>query len=145
MAERKVLDKASFLLPRMEFFQIEGTPEGLFFRELGGKALLEFKEFVEQIQNSADGASELKPYQAVDLMAKFIVLSACDEKGNPIFENSDIPLLMEKDPNLLLDMANFAMPLSGLSPKAIGEVAVEIKNDQPASSTTDSHMNSTNQ
>lgn len=137
MAKRKVLDKASFLLPKMEFYQIEGTPEGLFFKELGGKALLEFKEYVEQIQKSADGASELQSFQAIDLMAKFIVLSACDEHGNPVFEENDMPALTEKNPALLLDMANFAMPLSGISPDALGEVAVNLKNDQPASSTTD--------
>jgi hypothetical protein len=137
MAKGKVVDRATFLLPKMEFFQLDGTPEGFFFKELGGKALLEYKEFVEQLQNSAGENDTLQTSQALDLMAKFIVLSACNEQGNPIFDDGDLPALTEKNPALLLDMANFAMPLSGLSPQALGEVAVNLKNDQPSSSTTD--------
>lgn len=141
MANPVLVNKASFLLPKMEFFQTgeqpDGTPEGLFFRELGGKALLEFKEFAEQIQKSTGEDSHLQQTQALDLMAKFVVLSACDANGNPIFDDGDLPALTGKEPNLLVDMGNFAMSLSGLSPKALGEVAVNLKNDQLYSSIID--------
>lgn len=128
MAKKKftLVNKTQFLLPKMEFFPIDKENNvGLFFKELGGQALLEYKEFVENLVAINDGDGELQPYQAMDLMAKFVVLSACDEKGVRVFEDNDTVSLKEKDPNLLLDMANFAMPLSGLSYDAIGKVANE--------------------
>ncbi len=70
-------------------------------------------------------------------MARFIILSACEKNGNSIFEQSDLPLLKEKNPNMLADMANVAMPLSGMSAGSLSGVAVDLKNDQPNSSTTD--------
>lgn len=141
-----VINKDKFLLPKMEWFELdEATGEGLFFKELGGEALLQFKEEIDELKKHAGVDTELQPYQAVDLMAKFIVLSACDEKGHSIFTMDDLPMLKEKNPNLLVDMANKAMPLSGMSPTSLSEVAVDLKNDQPNSSTTASHTNSVEQ
>lgn len=139
-----VFDKRQFLLPKMEKFNYpDGTWSGLFFKEIGGEGLLHFKEEIDILKKTAGEDSELQPYQAIDLMAKFIVLSACAENGHCVFTNDDLPLLKEKNPNLLLDMANFAMPLSGMSAKVLSEVAVDLKNDQPSSSTTDLPTNST--
>lgn len=136
MAEYKLIDKTTFLLPKMEFFPVSNEG-GLFFRELTGESLLEYKEYVEHLQKEADGDDELKPHQAIDLMVKFIVLSACDERGRLVFDADDIPALREKSPNLLMDMANFAMPISGISSQSVSEVAVNLKNDLPDSSITD--------
>lgn len=141
-----VINKGRFLLPKMEWFELdEATGEGLFFKELGGDALLSFKEAIDNLRKGVGEDAELQPHQALDLMAKFVALSACDEKGHCIFTEEDIPLLKEKNPNLLVEMANRAMPLSGMSAASLSEVAVDLKNAQPSSSTTDLPTNSTNQ
>jgi len=132
-----VINKAKFLLPKMEWFELDGaTGEGVYVKEIGAEALLSFKEAIDALKKEAGEDTELQPYQAFDLMAKFVVLAACDEKAQPIFTQEDIPLLKEKNPNILMDIANKAMPMSGLNPVVLGEVAVDLPNDQPASSTT---------
>lgn len=146
MAKRKpnapvAFNKQSFLLPKMEVYWIdEAAGEGFYLRELGGDALLSFKDAIDALKKEAGEDAELQPYQAFDLMAKFVVLAACDEKAQPIFTKEDIPLLKEKNPNLLLDIANKAMPMSGMNPQVLGEVAVDLKNDQAGSLPTDSPM-----
>lgn len=139
MAKRRskthaVINRDKFLLPKMRWYELNGSGEGLFFKELGGEAILEFKETVDELRKNGH---ELQPSQAIGLIAKFVSLSACDEKGHCIFTEDDIPMLKEKNGNLLADMANFAMPLSGMSVASLSEVAVDLKND-PNSSSTDS-------
>ncbi len=137
-----LFNKAAFLLPKMEPFWLdEEAGNGFYVKEIGGKAFLEFKEAVEAVQ--ASGVGELKESQAVDLMTLFVVLSACDAKGNPIFTKADVNLLSQKDPNILLEIVSKAMPLSGMNPKTLSGVAVDLKNDLSASSATDSPTNST--
>lgn len=131
-------DKKAFLLPKMEvFWTDEAKGEGFFIRELGGDALLSFKEAIDDLKKDMGEDAELQPYQAFDLMAKFVVLAACDKNARPIFTEEDIPLLKEKNPNMLLDIANKAMPMSGMNPQVLGEVAVDLPNDRADSSPTD--------
>jgi hypothetical protein len=131
-----LIDKRAFLLPKMEFYEIGSTGQGFYLKELGGKALLAFKEAVEKVKASAT-SGELEPSQAVDLMVKFIVLSACDKDGNDFFNENDVAFLANKTPNLLVEIANRAMALSGIDSSSLREVAVDLKNAQPASSATD--------
>lgn len=141
MAKRKpnapvVMDKRKFLLPRMEFFPLdEATGEGFYLRELGGKSLLEWKELLDQIKKAAGQDAELTTAQGIELMAKFVVLSACDADGNPLFTEDDVALLSEKSPNLLLDICNRAMPLSGMNPVVLTGDS-NLKNDQDSASST---------
>jgi len=64
-----VMSKAKFLLPKMEFFELDkATGEGVFIRELGGKSLLEFKELVEKMQAEAGEGKETSLLQDIELM-----------------------------------------------------------------------------
>jgi hypothetical protein len=141
-----VFNKKAFLLPKMEVFWIdEAAGEGFYLRELGGEAMLSFLEAVNGLKKDKSEDAELQPHEAFELMSKFVVLAACDEQAKPIFTEDDIPLLREKNPNIILDIANKAMPMSGLNPAVIGEVAVNLKNDPPNFSATDLPMNSESQ
>lgn len=119
-----LINKSAFLKVRTEFYPISDT-EGLYFKEIGGRELLEYREFVQSIQVEAN--TELKIDVAMKLMAKFISLSACDENGLPIFNAEDVPLLEQKQPSLLLDMANFAMDLAGMKSELLGKVVLSKK------------------
>ena len=143
MAKRKgnspvVINKAKFLLPRMEFFPLdEATGEGVYIKELGGKSLLQFKEKIEQMEDISGKDAELSTSQGIELMTTMVLLSACDAEGHPFFTEDDVILLAEKSPALLQDMADKAMVLAGMTPSVITEVTKTLPNAPQGSSTTD--------
>jgi hypothetical protein len=138
-----VIKRDKFIMPKMEWFELdEAMGEGFYLKELAGDAILTFKEDFERLEKTG----EIQFKDALDMMAKYIVLSACDAHGNCLFTDEDFSFIRAKNPNLLVNIANVAMPLSGMQLTGLDvEVAVNLKNDQPSSSTTDLPTNSENQ
>jgi hypothetical protein len=136
MAKRKtktpvMFDKAKFLLPKMEFFELDETGEGFYLCELGGKELLEYNELIKRLQ--AESGDSLSDIQGIEIMINLVVKTACDAKGHPVFSEEDVASLSRKSPALLLEIADRAMAISGIKPDQ--EVADDLKNVLNSSST----------
>lgn len=130
-----VIKREKFLPPKMVWYELDDeTGEGFYLKELAGDAILSFREDFERLEKE----QEVKLSDALDMMAKFIILSACDAPGNCLFNQDDFAFIRNKRMELLVDICNIAMPLSGMQMTGLqAEVAVDLKNDQPSSSTTD--------
>lgn len=87
-------------LPRAEVEMPEwgGT---VWVRALGGSEFLAYAEAVEEME---DG---------VEIMARLVVLSACDEDGKRLFDEADIPALKQKSLRAVKRLAEKAKELSG--------------------------------
>ena len=138
-----VISKSKFLLPKMEWMELDAkTGEGFYVKELAGDALLSFQEDFDRLEK----AGEVKLPDALDMMAKYIILSACDAHGNCLFTQEDFQFIRAKNIEQLMDICDKAMPLSGLQMTGVrAEVAVNLKNDQPFSSITDLQTDSISQ
>ena len=137
-----VIKRDKFVLPTVEWVELDGaTGEGFYVKELAGDFILSFREDFERLEKTG----EVQIADALDMMAKFIILSACDAHGNCLFTQEDFSFIRAKNMNLLVHICNIAMPLSGmvLTGLDVG-VAVNLKNDPPFSSTTDLQTNSEN-
>ena len=123
-------NKQAFLLPAME-----ATEYGFYVRELGGRALLEFKEAAEKFGKDA----ELNVSNGLQLLALLVARGTCDKAGHPVFTDDDVQLLADKSPAFLQDIAKRVLTLSGVPAsflKNFDEVTVNLPNDQLSSSTT---------
>ena len=131
-----VINAQKFLLPRMEFFVADkATGEGFYIRELGGKALLECKEQIDEMRKEAGDDATLSPSQSISLMVFFVMKSACNTDGHPIFTEDDAILLAEKSPAMLQEIADKAMQMAGMDSSAVTEATKTLPNDPAFSST----------
>jgi hypothetical protein len=131
-----MFDKAKFLLPKMEFFELDSaTGEGFYLSELGGKDLLEYNELIRKLQ--AESGDRLTDAQGMELMIHLVLATACDAKGQPIFSQEDVALLSRKSPALLMDIANKAMEISGIKPDKEAKEAMDNLKKATSSSTAD--------
>lgn len=135
MAKRKstapvTFNKRAFLLPKMEV-----TEHGFYVRDLGGFALLEFKEKVEKL-----GDVELNASNGLELMALLVIRGTCDKSGHPVFTDDDIHLLIDK-PMIIYDLSQKILKLSGMPDSlllGLSEIGSEIKNAPRSLPTTES-------
>lgn len=129
-----VLDKKQLLLPKMEFVELDSTTgAGLYVKELGGKALLAYREKVKQMQDEiVDGEPNFS--QSIELMTELVLKTACNADGTPYFTREEVDLLADTSLVKLQALANFAMDVSGINAKT-KEVAANLKNDENSSST----------
>lgn len=132
MAKRKqttpvLIDRQKFLLPKMEWFPLDdGT--GFYVRDIGGRALLDFKELADKHEGETVGES-------LDILAFLVARGACDKMGHLIFTDEDIPMLIDKV-TVTIGAALKIMELSGI---------VSPKNSPTSSTTTKSPVNSESQ
>lgn len=68
----------------------------------------------------------------LDIRAKLVAKTACDEKGNLLFKSSDVMALGKKNSAALSRVFDMARRLSGLTEDDVKELEEELKNDQPA-------------
>ena len=138
-----VINTAKWLPAKMEWVELdEATGEGFYVKEIAGDAILTFREDFERLEKAGD----VQITQALDMMAKYIILSACDAHGNLLFVPEDFSFIRAKRMELLVHICNVAMPLSGMQITGLEVgVAVDLKNDQLSSSTTDLPTNSEKQ
>lgn len=131
MARRKsttpvVINKNKFLLPKMEWHEVdEATGEGFYVRDIGGQALLEFKELADQHKGKTLGES-------LELLAFLMARGACDAQGHLLFTDEDIPMLVDK-PAILMDVSDKVMRLSHITIHT--EEKDNLKNDLSSSTT----------
>lgn len=123
-----VISKKELLLPRMEFLPLEENGAGFFVKELGGKALLEYKELVQQAEKESGG--ELTDLQSIEMMAELVYRTACNANGSPYFESEEeVELFVNKSLRQLQIVADKAMELAGMGAKN------NLKNEMNSSST----------
>lgn len=131
---KKYLNRESFLtsstnLKREKVELEEGT---VYVRELSGRALLEYNEKIEELKKVNP---ELTTSNSLELIALLVSKSACDEKGNLLFNKDDVEALMNNSMSTLKTLAEKAMEVSGLSQSKIDEVNKQLKNAAPSAST----------
>jgi|SRR3990167_9714462 len=119
MAKRKsitpvVISKKELLLPRMEFLPLDGTGVGFYVRELGGKALLEYRELIKQMESeTVDG--EISDIQGLELMTDLVYKTACNVDGSPYFVSKDeAELFANRSISQLQLVADKAMEMAGM-------------------------------
>jgi hypothetical protein len=134
MAKRKsitpvVINKKQLLLPRMEFLPLDETGAGFYVRELGGKALLEYRELIKLMEKDAvDG--ELNDVQGLELMTSLVYRTACNADYTPYFmSKEEADLFANNSVTQLMMVADKAQELAGMGAKE------NLKNDQNSSST----------
>lgn len=137
MTKRKVLDRDMFLQAganlKRELVTIEGFGS-VYVRELGGKSLLVYNEKIEDLQKINP---EITPASSVELMALLVSLTACDENGRLLFTAEDVAVLSDNSINVLMTLSQAALRISGVPMNAIEEVAANLGNALPDSSTSD--------
>ena len=125
-----VMSKAKLILPKMEFIELDSaTGEGMYVRELGGKALLEYREKIKD-----KNAEDLSTLQSIEMMADLVLRTSCNEDGSPYFSKEEVDQLADTSLVKLQALAFFAMEVSGIS-TPIHEATENLKNDQASSST----------
>lgn len=126
----KMVNKSQFLLPKIEFFVTDKeTGEGFFLSQVPLSELLEYQKGIKSMLGGLED-TPLTDVQALTVMSKLVVLSACDDIGNRFFDDEDVALLAKKSPVMLRDAADIAMRLSGMD-----EVADTLKKANGSSST----------
>lgn len=107
-----VMSKKALLLPKMDFVVLDdATGEGLYVKELGGKALLEYKEKVLALKPDESDFSTL---QSIELMADLVLRTACNANGTPYFTKEEVDLLADTSLTKLQALSLVAMEVSGI-------------------------------
>lgn len=110
----KVLGKADLLKANLKRVLVP-VPElgaSLWMQEMTAEHVIEFKKFIDKLR--ADGNKETTLEQDVELMTLVISFSACDENGSLLFSQEEARGLMRNNLNVLMELGNKALELSGV-------------------------------
>jgi hypothetical protein len=136
MIKKKVLGREAFLSAssklRKELVDVPELGGSIYIRELSGKQLLQYNERIESLQKANP---ELTPSSSLELICLMVSLVACDEEGNLLFTEEDVKALMDNSFVVLNRLAQKALELSGINPKAVAEVTDNLKNVKDSSTT----------
>ncbi len=124
---------------KLELVEVPDLGGSVYLRELSTGQRLEYRERIVQLQAINP---QIGPANSLEIMALMISFSACDETGVPLFKEEDVKALADNSPNALMELSIKVMELSGISGKAIEEVAANLKKVQSSSSATDLPTNS---
>lgn len=133
----KILSRADFIAAtqmRREAVPIPELGGTVFISQLYAAQLLDYNESIQRLKK--DGVNEITPSASMELMARLVSLTACDENGVPLFSESDVKELVKSHPGVLLTLSAKAMELSGLSSDAVKEVSEQLKKNQSEDSST---------
>jgi len=134
----RILGKDDLLsgdLLKRELVTVPGFDASIWLREMSGEHVIEFKKYIDELK--ADGASDTTLEQDVEIMTMVISFSACDENGVLLFTQEDAKSLARNNLNLLMDLGNRALEISGVQVGAKGmssEVADNLPNAPAKSS-----------
>lgn len=124
----KMMTRDSFLSKKKlvkEF--VELGEFGMYIQEMTG-------DVIESIAKKANG--ETRPSN-VESMALIIALSACDEDGNALFTEEDVPMIVKNNSiATLVALSDVAVRVSKLSSSAIDEAKRNLKNAPIGNSTS---------
>jgi hypothetical protein len=137
-ARTVVLSKEAFLRHdslRKELCELPEMGGSVWIRELSGKALLDYRARVGEMQAEAGENADVTPSQSLELMALLISLTVCNEDGNLMFTESEASQLAYGSISVLQRLSEKAMEVSGISKQVADEVADNLKNAQNSSST----------
>jgi hypothetical protein len=125
------LSKEAFLNQntlRKELCPIPELGGSVWVRELSGKALLDYRERVQKLQDEAGADAEVTPAQSLDLMALLVSLTVVDDDGRLMFTEEEAYQLVYGSVAVLERLSSKAMELSGISKRVADEVTDSLKN-----------------
>jgi hypothetical protein len=126
-----ILSKDAFLRNdnlRKELCDVPELSGSVWVRELSGKALLDYRERVQKMQDEVGENAEVTPSQSLSLMALLISLTVCDENGQLMFTEDEANQLAYGSISVLQRLSEKAMDVSGISKHVADEVADNLKN-----------------
>lgn len=71
-----------------------------------------------------------------DFSAKLFVATVCDQEGNLLFSESDVPSLSRKSAAAVRRVLEVAQRLSGMNAEDVNKMTGDLKNDRPEGSPT---------
>lgn len=135
----KVLGKSELLsgeLLKRELVPIPGKDASVWMRQMSGEHVLVFKRIVDGYKS--EGVNKTTFEQDIEIMAAVISFSVCDENRTLLFDTpEEAKGLVVNDFNLLMDLGNKALEISGVKATASGLVA-EVTDTLPNALTTSS-------
>lgn len=124
MTRQSILDLE---LERVVSRQVPGFPEPVFMKVLKLKEREAFERRHEDLKkNGAENVSSFR--------ARLAVATLCDQAGELLFTEGDIPLLEDKWAASFDYIADQAMALSGITKTDLEKLAAELKNGRPSAS-----------
>lgn len=118
-----------------ELVDIEGLGQ-LYLRELSTADVVKFNQRIRDMRTA--GEVDLTTSNGAVLMALVMALSVCDERGELLFTEEDVPALLVNSINVLTQISGHVLRISKLDPsisKALSsEVAANQKNEVMTSS-----------
>lgn len=131
----KILSKDDILNVNDIYIEEVLVPEwggSVYVKTLSG----EERDIVEAsiLEFSANG--QPKKMKTEKMRATLAVVGICDEKGNHVFDQKDIPALAKKSSAALDRVVAAIQKLAGMSPADVESLLGELKNDPPAASLT---------
>lgn len=141
----KILGKSDLLSANLkrELVPVPELGASLWMQQMAAEHVIEFKKFIDALR--ADGNKETTLAQDIEIMTLVISFSACDEGGNLLLTQDEAKGLMRHNLNVLMDLGNKALALSGVNIGAGGlssEVADNLPKAPPTSSSVISRGNS---
>ena len=115
----------------------------IWLQQMSAVHVVEFKRVIDDLR--AAGQKETTLEQDVEIMTLVISFSACDEGGNLLFTQDEAKGLMSNNLNVLMDLGNKALALSGVNIGGNGlssEVADNLPNAPTNSSSATSRVSS---
>jgi hypothetical protein len=135
MGQSVILGREALLAPsqslKRKLVEIPSLGGSIWLREISGRGLLEYRERLEKLSKDSP---EMNAGNSLELMALLVAKTACDEDGKLLYTEADVQALADNGLDLLLTLTGEAMALSGLPSETIKEVADNLKNASPGSS-----------
>ncbi len=141
----KVLGKDDLLKANLkrELVPVPELGASLWMQEMTAEHVIEFKKHIDTLRKNGQKESTLE--QDVEIMTMVISFSACDENGTLLFTQDEAKGLTKNNLNVLMDLGNKALEISGVKIESQGfasEVTDNLPKAQPTSLSVTSPANS---
>lgn len=132
----RILSKDDLLSSNLkrELVPVPELGASLWMQQMSAEHVIEFKKNIDRLR--AEGNTQTTLEQDVEIMTLVISFSACDEGGNLLFKQEEAKGLIGNNLNVLMDLGNKALALSGVHIGGNGlssEVADNLPNAQKKS------------
>lgn len=97
---------------KRELVEIPALGASIWMQQMSAEHVIEFKKHIDALR--ADGNTQTTLEQDVEIMTLVISFSACDEGGNLLFTQDEAKGLMRNNLNVLMDLGNKALEISGV-------------------------------
>lgn len=129
MTKKQVMGREFFSAPnqsyKRELLDLEG--QSVWVREVPVKAILIYKEAGDNLELERKAGKDVTD-KALEITSRLILECVCDENGNTILTEEDIPNIKLMPNRIINKITATAMKLSGVDIEAALEVAANLKN-----------------